>query len=255
MLELNKIYNMDCLEGMKQLEDNSVDLVVTDPPFNISEKGKDIKRNTLSSKFHKRNSDVKKDFGEWDRLPEIEYKNFTETWFNELQRVMKPKSWCFIFFSKERVGYFTDPLKGLFQFHNFKTRTIISWHKTNPVPSFRKMNFLSSCEFIVVGSKGEGRISNFLMQKEMHNFYETPNSSVYGETKHPTEKPLELIRWLIKIGSNKGDLVLDPFVGSGTIPLACKQLGRKFIGFEISKEYCDMANKRLKQENLNEFIK
>ena len=231
---------------MKKLKDNSIDCVITDPPFNISERGKDIQRKCLSSKMHKRNSNIKKNFGEWDIMKEKDFKQFTEEWFKECARVLKKKGWCFIFFSKERIGYFTNPLSGLFIKNGFKTRTIISWHKTNPVPSFRKMNFLSSCEFCIVGSKGEGRIPNFLMQKEMHNFFETPNKSSYGKTKHPTEKPLQLIEWLIKIGSNENDIILDPFLGSGTTAIACLKLNRKFIGIEKEEEYIKIAEKRLK---------
>lgn len=242
----NKIYCMDCIEGLRKIQDNSIDCLITDPPFNISEEGKDISRKSLSSKFHKRNSNIKKDFGDWDRLPEREYKNFIELWFNEVNRVLKEGAWVFIFFSKERIGYFTDPLDGIFQLHGYKTRTVISWHKTNPVPSFRKMNFLSSCEFCVVGSKGKSRIPNFLMQREMHNFFETANGSSYKKTKHPTEKPLNLIEWLVKIGSKEGDIVLDCFVGSGTTPLACLNLNRKFIGFELNPEYIKIAKERLK---------
>lgn len=244
-MKTNVIIQADCIEYMKTMPDNSVDAIITDPPFNISEEGKDIQRKSLPSKFHKRNSNVKKDFGEWDRLPERNYKNFIELWFNEAQRILKPKGWIFIFFSKERVGYFTDPLDGLFNFHGFKTRTIISWHKTNPVPSFRKMNFLSSCEFIVVGSKGESRIPNFLMQKEMHNFFETPNSSSYGKTKHPTEKPEELVEHLVRIGSNEGEIIFDPFIGSGTTAIACLKLNRKFIGIEKEEEYVRICKSRI----------
>jgi DNA modification methylase len=250
MIEINKIYQGNCLELMKQIEDNSVDCVITDPPFNISQDKKELSRKTMKSPMFAKRTSVRLDFGEWDKLPEVEYKNFIEMWFNELQRIMKPKAWCFIFFSKERVGYFTDPLNGLFNFHGFKTKSIISWHKTNPVPSFRKVNLLSSCEFIVAGSKGESRIPNFLMQKEMHNFFQTANSSSYGKTNHPTEKPLELLKWLIKIGSNRNDLILDCFLGSGTTAVACKQLGRNFIGIESEPEYIDIANKRLNQECL-----
>jgi len=240
----------DCIEELKSFPDETFDLIIVDPPFNISQSGKSIGRKTLSSKMHKRDSSVKLDFGEWDKKPELEYKEFTRKWFKECARVLKEKGWIFIFFSKERVGYFTDPIKSFFLDNGFKTRTIITWHKTNPVPSFRKVNFLSSCEFIVVGSKGDSKLPNFLMQKEMHNFFQTANSSAYGKTKHPTEKPTELIRWLIKVGSNEGDLVLDCFGGSGTTGVACKQLNRNYILIEKEQKYYDMALGRLSQECL-----
>lgn len=128
-----------------------------------------------------------------------------------------------------------------------RTRTIISWHKTNPVPSFRKVNYLSACEFIWIGSKGEKAWTfNFGRQKDMHNFFETPNSSAYKETEHPTEKPKSLLKWLIGIHSNKNDTIFDPFMGSGTTGCTCKELGRNFIGIEIEPKYFKIAEQRIK---------
>lgn len=237
---------MDCLKGMKQLKPNSIDLIVTDPPYNISQKGKKISRKNLSSKNHKRNQDIILDFGEWDNRSETDFLKFTKKWFGECARVLKPKGWFFSFFSKERIGHFVSPLNGLFQQHNFMCKTIITWHKTNPVPSFRKMSFLSACEFIVVGSKGNSKVPNFLLQKQMHNFFETPNSSIYGQTSHPTEKPLSLIEWLVSVGSHEDEVVLDPFMGSGTTAVACLNTKRKYIGFELNKDYWRIAVERVK---------
>ena len=80
----------------------------------------------------------------------------------------------------------------------------------------------------------------------MHNFFETPNKTAYGKTKHPTEKPEILIEWLVKIGSNEEDVILDPFIGSGTTAIACLKLNRKFIGIEKEDEYIKIANARIK---------
>ena len=248
-MEIDKciLENGDCIELLKNLPDNSVDIVIADPPYNISQKDKVLNRKTLSSKAMRRNSGVTLDFGEWDRKDEDEYYLFTETWLKECVRILKPKGWLYSFFSTQRTGYFTDPRIGLFREYGIKYRTTITWHKTNPVPSVMKVNYLSSTEHIVVGSKGEAKIPNFLNQIYMHNFFETPNASIYGETKHPTEKPISLIKWLIKTGSKEGDAVLDPFMGSGTTGIACKMLNRTFIGFELSREYFDIAEKRLKR--------
>lgn len=98
---MNDLILGDCLKEMKKLPDNSVDVIITDPPYNISVEGKDIIRKTLSSKFHKRNSNIKQDFGEWDKKPELEYKKFTEEWFKECSRILKPSGWIFVFFSKQ----------------------------------------------------------------------------------------------------------------------------------------------------------
>ena len=81
----------------------------------------------------------------------------------------------------------------------------------------------------------------------MHNFYKTSNSSGYGETNHPTEKPLSLLRHLIEIHSNENDLILDPFIGSGTTAIACLETNRNFIGMELEPKYCDIANNRISE--------
>ena len=226
-----------------------MDLVITDPPYNISQENKKLVRKHLNSNMHRRNSDITLDFGKWDLMDETEYKIFTEMWFKEIARILKKKSWFFSFFSKERTGYFTDPINGLFKKYGFKTRTIITWCKSNPTPSFRKVNFLSSTEFIVVGSKGKCKVKNFLQQKEMKNYYITPNSSSWQETNHPTEKPLDLIKWIMKICSNENDTILDPFLGSGTTMKACLELKRNCIGIEISSEYIKMVKRRLNWGN------
>jgi len=234
------IYNGDCLEVMKELPDESIDLIVTDPPYAISQNGKKIKRN--------RESNIKLDFGKWDHFKnDKDFFSFTESWFKEVARCLKDKSWVYIFFNKQKLGYFDLLLAPQF---NIKSRCVFVWIKTNPTPSFRKMNWVSATEFIWVGSKGECRIKNFKLQKEMNNYFITNNKSSYGETKHPTEKPLKLLRHLIEINSNLGDTILDPFMGSGTTARACKDLGRRCIGIEISKSYCQITVERLRQEVL-----
>jgi len=242
----SKIIQGDCIEEMKKLLENSVDCIITDPPFNISQDKKELSRKTMNSPMFAKRTSIRLDFGDWDKMGEEDFKLFTEIWFKECARILKDKGWFFCFFSKERIGYFTDPIDGLFIKNGFKTRTIISWHKTNPVPSFRKVNFLSSCEFCVVGSKGKSRLPNFLMQKEMHNFFETPNKSSYGKTKHPTEKPEILIEWIVKIGSNEQEIILDPFGGSGTTAIACIKNNRKYILIEKDEGYVEIIKERIK---------
>ena len=233
----------DCLKVLPTLPDESVDLVVTDPPYAVSQPGKKISRKLLSSKMHKRNADIKLDFGEWDYFEsEKEYFGFTEKWFNEIVRILKPKSWIYIFFDKQKIGYFDLILAKKYE---IKPRAVLVWHKTNPIPQFRKVNWISASEFIWVGSKGKCKLKNFLTVKKMHNVLEYPNSSVYGETNHLTEKPIELIKKLVITSSNKGDTILDPFLGSGTTMKACLELKRNCIGIEINPEYIKMTKKRL----------
>ena len=247
MLKINKIYCMDCIKFLKQIPNNSIDLIITDPPYMISQKGNKIIRKNLNSKSMKRNMDIKLDFGEWDNFEsEKEFFNFTESWFKECVRVLKDKSWIYVCFSKEKIGYFEILSKK----YGLKTRTIYTWVKSNPCPSFKKVNYNSGTEFIWVGSKGDCKIKNFLKQVEMNNYMITPNKSSYGVTSHPTEKPLVLFKRFIQTSSNEGDLVLDCFVGGGTTAVACKELKRNFIGCDNNQEYVDITNKRLEQEIL-----
>jgi site-specific DNA-methyltransferase (adenine-specific) len=237
----------DCLEVMQGMTDNSVDLVIADPPYNISKLNDRRDRSKLNSPIMRRKKALNYDFGEWDNLERAEFLEFTDQWLKECVRVLKDGGTIISFFSKEDISYLGWQAKPL----GVRTRTIISWHKTNPVPSFRKVNYLSACEFIWIGSKGDKTWTmNFGLQKDTHNFFETANSSSYGETKHPTEKPLSLISWLIKTHSNEGDTVLDPFLGSGTTAKTAKSLNRNYIGIEINPDYVKIAEDRLKQEVL-----
>jgi len=232
---------MDCFEGLKFIPDGSIDLVLTDPPYNISKENDNRDRSKLNSPIMRRKKALNYDFGEWDNFEREDFLSFTKKWLIECFRVLKTDGTIISFFNKEDINFLGWTGKK----HGIRTRTIFTWHKTNPVPSFRKVNYLSSTEFIWIGSKGKYKTFNFKHQKNMHNFYETSNSSGYKETIHPTEKPLKLIEHFISIHTNKGDLVLDPFLGSGTTALACLRLQRNFIAFEREEKYCQIAEERI----------
>lgn len=227
---------------MKEIPDNCVDLIIADPPYNISKLNDNRDRSKLNAPIFRRKSPLRYDFGKWDNLERQEFLDFTQRWLFESIRLLKREGATMVsFFNKEDISF----LGWLAKTKGVRTRTIISWHKTNPVPSFRKVNYLSACEFIWIGSIGKWTF-NFGKQKDMHNFFETANSSAYGETEHPTEKPKSLISHLIKIHSNKNNTVLDLFSGSGTTAVACRELNRNFIGIERNPEYCKIAGQRLK---------
>jgi len=242
----NKIIQGDALKILKQIPDETADCLITDPPYKISIKGNKIIR-TYKHYNWKRRSDIGLDFGEWDRFwkDEKDYYLWTEEWFKECVRILKSGAWLYIFFDKQKTGLFDLWLAPKY---GVKARTIYVWVKTNPVPSFRKVNWNSGTEHIWVGTKGESRLKNFKDQKYMSNYFIYPNASAWKKTSHPTEKPEELIEHLIEVNTNKGELVLDPFTGSGTIPAVCKKLKRDFIAIEISKEYCEIARQRLKTQ-------
>lgn len=240
-----KLIHGDCITEMQKLINDgvTVDMILTDPPYNISQLNDNRDRSKMDSPIMRRKKPLNYDFGEWDNMERKEFLEFTNDWYNLCVQLLREGGAMVSFFSKEDVNY----LGWLGKSYDMRTRTIFTWHKTNPVPSFRKVNYLSSCEYVWIGSKGEkGWTFNFKQQKEMHNFFETPNKSVYGETDHPTEKPLSLINHLIEVHTNPDDLVLDCFMGSGTTGVSCKGLNRNFIGIEQDERYFNMAKKRIK---------
>jgi len=237
------LYLDNSLQLLNQIPTESIDLIITDPPYGISQKGKKIGRKSLSSKSMKRNADIKLDFGEWDHFETINnFFNFTEAWFKEGIRALKPQCWIYIFFDKQKLGFFDLLLAPKYE---VKPRTVFIWAKSNPAPSFRKVNWLSATEFIWVGSKGKSKLKNFLKHTEMFNYMITPNKSAYGVTNHPTEKPEVLIEKFIKTSSYENEIVLDPFLGSGTTAVISEKLGRRWIGIELNADYCEISKERI----------
>ena len=234
----------DCLIEMQTLIDEGVqvDCILTDPPYNISQLNDNRDRSKMDSPIMRRKKPLNYDFGAWDNMERQEFLDFTRDWYELCVQLLRDGGTFISFFSKEDVNY----LGWMGKEYDMRTRTIFTWHKTNPVPSFRKVNYLSSCEYAWIGSKGEiGWTFNFKQQKEMHNFFETPNKSSYGVTKHPTEKPLDMIEHLLEIHTNENDLVLDCFMGSGTTGVACKNLNRDFIGIELDEDYFKISDDRI----------
>jgi DNA modification methylase len=221
---INKIHCADCLEFMKDIPDKSVDLVIADTPYNIS------KKNNFAT-MERYNQYKGMDFGEWD-------KGFNQTaWLGVVFKKMKNPSSILIFNSWQNLKLISDELERL----GLSTKRVLIIRKTNPMPVNRDRLFTNSFEFCLWATKEKGWTFN----REGHfetGFFECKNN---GITKHPTEKNIDVIKRLVKILSNKDDLVLDPFLGSGTTAVACKSLGRRYIGIEISPEYCDIAHKRV----------
>ena len=211
--ELNKIYCMDCLEGLKKIPDNSVDLVVTDPPYGINA-DKGVGGFGLSPKKARKYNE------EWDS------KTPSKDIFDEILRVGKKV----IIFGG---NFFTDKLP--------INKCWLVWDK---IGEYKFDNPYSQVELIWTNlthsSKKYVCIQQGFIAEENHRFHRF----------HPTQKPIKLIREIIKDEIGDGKLVVDFFGGSGSVALACKQLGLNYILFEINPEYVKIANKRLAQEVL-----
>ena len=210
---------MDCLNGLKQLDDDSVDVVVTDPPYGVRKKE------------------------DWDDKDNFIRK--INVWIDECMRVSKNgvvwfcagKMLPYILKDREdsfhRLLFWNKPSGS--QFNGASNNNI--WYSVEPILIFEKGDL-----------KKKGKSSKF-----GYSFFDA-RTHKFDDFKHPTAKPYLLIQWILKHYSDENDLVLDPFCGSGTTAVACKQLNRNFIGFEISQKYVDIANKRLKQNNLKNWL-
>ncbi len=248
---INKITCQDCLEGMKQLEDNSVDSIITDPPYNT---GMDSK--ITSSENHptvRFKNDAKKPwlFGFFnDNLSKEDYKKLVVNCCNEFYRILKNDKAGYIYINWKMLGLWLDCLKQ----SGFKIKNVIVWDKV--VHGLNYQNYAYTYELIIFFVKGNFFPNNKREEDKRKQYYkdvwniQRKIDSSTEEGHHETQKLIKVIELPIVHSTEKGDLVLDPFIGSGTTAVACKQLGRNFIGFEISQDYCKIAEKRLAQGTL-----
>lgn len=241
MLNLDKNWHCYLKNGnsndlIKQISDNSVDLLLTDPPYNI---GKHSTGNILLPGRTAMNNDV----AEWDWI------DFNpEDWAEEFIRVLKPTGNLFIFTSYNQLGRWYNCLD-----HRFDTSNFMIWHKTNPAPKIFKAGFLNSCEMIFC-CWNKSHTWNFISQKEMHNFLESPICMAperLKDPKHPAQKPVLILKKMITIATNENDIVFDPFMGVGSTGVAALELNRKFIGFELDDNYFQAGKKRIMEYNKN----
>lgn len=217
MLELNKIYNTDCLEFMRSMPDSCVDLVVTDPPYEIHTKGGGLGRRPVY---------------ENGALGKISQGFDAEATLEQIARICK-KINIFIFCSTKQKPRIMN-----WGYERGCNIAELAWYKPNAAP-FTNNTFKSDLENIIYIREKGVKIKG-ISKLFTHNC----GKSKYG---HPTEKPLEIIEKLILTASNEGDLIFDPFMGSGTTAVACKELNRNFIGCEIEAKYCEIAEKRLRK--------
>lgn len=232
-----KLIQGDCMDVLPKLKDKSIDLILTDVPYNL------VGHTSGLIKFKDREDMGKANIVEWN-------KPFDSTsWLPQAKRILKDKGNLFIFCSHRDFGDYFKWLDKRFERVFFGV-----WHKTNPVPQVRKVSFLSSLElFLCAWNKGHKW--NFKTQNEMHNFIETPICMGNERTLHEAQIPVKLMKHFIEIASNPNDLVLDPFVGSGTTMKACLELKRGCVGIEINPEYIKITKKRLNWgSNLNPNI-
>lgn len=235
MDKMRKVICGDCIEELKSIDDNSVDLIVADPPYNVG-----------------------KDYGnQSDKLKFNEYIAFTKDWLRECHRILKKEGTIYIFVGFRYISYVYQFLeKDL----NMNFVNWISWHYTQGVGKTK--GFSPRHDDILMFSKSTSYIFNLDNIRIPQKFYRKVNnmrganpgdvwevSHIHycqkGRQNHPTQKPEAIIERIVLASSNVGDLVVDPFSGSGTTLRVCQQLGRKCIGVEINEEYVSQIEDRL----------
>ncbi len=208
---------------LPEILDSSVDLILTDPPYNVSTKN-----------IHKgKGKYLRQDFGEWD-------KDFDPTLFiTEAKRILKPNGQIYVFCGDGQIGTYHKLFNELFGF--FKLLTI--W-RSNPCPSFRKKSYIPNAQYIVWGRQGDYTF-NFLNQNEMHTCFQYQFEAGNEKTPHPNQKDIQVIKKLIAVSSNPRDIVLDCFGGSGTTAIGCIELKRNYIIIEELEKYVSITNQRI----------
>ena len=230
LFKVNNVYNEDSIAAMKSMESECVDLLITDPPYKTITGGNNNGKNSERPKGML--SGNKKLFARQDvKISE---------WMPEVYRVLKQGCHAYIF---TNVLNLTEMLN-VSQQVGFQLHNLLCWEKNNCTPS---QYYMKNCEYVLFLRKGKAKwINNIGDSKTVHQF-----KNIIGNKTHPCEKPVDLMKYYIANSSQCGDIVFDPFCGTGSSMVAAKELNRNYIGFEIDKQYFDITKERLKNTENN----
>lgn len=247
-LPLNTIIDGDCIEVMNSLPEASVDLIFADPPYNLQLKG-DLHRPD--------NSRVDAVDDDWDRFSSFSaYDRFTRDWLKAARRLLKPDGAIWVIGSYHNIFRVGTAMQDA----GFWLLNDVVWRKSNPMPNFRGKRFTNAHETMIWASKEEGGKYTFNYEAlkalnegiQMRSDWVLPICTGHerlkdenGEKAHPTQKPEGLLHRVLVGSTNPGDVILDPFFGTGTTGAVAKMLGREFIGIEREQAYRTVASKRI----------
>jgi site-specific DNA-methyltransferase (adenine-specific) len=245
------IFNGDCLEILRLIPENSIDMIFADPPYMLSNDGFTCQNGKM----------IKVNKGKWDKSGGFEEDTiFHNEWISACRRILKPEGSIWIsgtYHSIYQCGY-------LLQKNKFHILNDIIWFKPNASPNLSCRFFTASHETLIWARKDKkskhtfnyNEMKNGLFPEDKLKKENTQMRSVWSITaprndekehgKHPTQKPLDLLKRIVLASTKENDIILDPFCGSGTTGVACRcYKNRLFIGIEIDKKFCDLAKKRL----------
>jgi len=245
---INEIYNMDCIEGMKQLSNNSIDLVITDPPFAIEFKAKRSNYNRTQSRV----------FEGYQEIPKEKYYEFTLQWMKEVHRILKESGSMYVFSgwnnlkdilnALDEIGFITvNHIIWKYQFGVVTQKKFVTshYHCLYVCKNEQRRKFFPYARF----SKGDKKdTGGSLHYEDKEDVWYIKREYWNGDQKTPTKLPAELIKKILLYSSEEGDVVLDPFLGSGQVAVVSKMIKRQYIGFEIVKEYYEFARERLEKD-------
>lgn len=247
-LPLNQVLSGDCVEAMNAIPEDSVDLIFADPPYNLQLKGQ----------LHRPdNSQVDAVDDHWDQFSSFAaYDRFTRDWLRAARRVLKPNGAIWVIGSYHNIFRVGAALQDA----GFWVLNDVVWRKSNPMPNFRGKRLTNAHETMIWASKAEGAkyTFNYEALKAMNDGVQMRSDWVIpictgherlkdanGDKAHPTQKPEALMHRVLVGTTNPGDVVLDPFFGTGTTGAVAKMLGRDYIGIEREESYLKVAEKRL----------
>lgn len=230
-----RLENGDFLNVAKTIADNSIDCVITDCPYHIVASGCCTNPNKPTGVLRGFKSDgTRCSAVRQGKMFEHNDIKFSQ-WLPDVYRVLKENSHCYIMINSRNLMRLQEEAEKV----GFKFQNLLVCKKNNATPS---QYYMQQCEFILFLKKGHSKAINNLGTT---NVFEIPN--ILGKKVHPTEKPVELMKIMVENSTKENDVVLDPFMGSGSTGIACKLLKRSFIGCDIDKLYFDISKKRIEQ--------
>lgn len=224
-----KLYQGDCLEIMKDIPNESIDLILTDPSYKTITGGKNNGKNSKRPKgILNENNGL------------FQYNSIKiSSWLPEIYRILKEQSHCYIFTNCLNLQEMLNESEKV----GFKLHNLLVWEKNNCTPS---QYYMKNCEYVLFLRKGKAKwINNIGDSKTVHKF-----NNIIGNKLHPTEKPVDLLEYYLLNSSEPKDIVFDPFMGSGSAGVACINTNRNFIGIELDEKYFQIAKDRIEQAQL-----